>query len=70
MRKRRQKLISIPPKKGTTVTWTEQKLRRFKEVVRKADADGTGPYESFEFEGLEFILSYAKHLIKYIESQR
>jgi hypothetical protein len=46
-----------------TLTWTKDKLKRFKKVYSKAVAENE---ESFFFEGNEFVTGYAKYLIEYL----
>lgn len=47
-----------------TMTWTRDTFENFKRAY-KANSEK----ESFIFEGNEFVTSYAKYLIEYLETQ-
>lgn len=50
----------------TTVTFTPEILARFKRVYRDAvDAHS----DTFMFEGKEYVVTYAKYLIEYLDGQ-
>jgi len=46
------------------MTWTRPILKRFKEATTKAEREHT---DIFTFDGHEFVVAYAKHLIQYLE---
>lgn len=46
------------------IEWTKPLLRRFKDAVHEATTSGK---ESLVFDGHEFLVSYAKYLIEYLE---
>ncbi len=50
--------------KGTTVTWTKSKFEEFKVVWQKAHDQEV---ESFIFEGNEYLVTYGRYLIEYLE---
>ncbi len=49
-----------------TVTFTPEKLKKFKKVYdqHKSDKEAT-----FEFEGKEYLVGYAKYLIEYLDGE-
>lgn len=49
-----------------TILWTRPMLKRFRRAYHIAAADHK---ESFEFDDHEFVTSYAKYLLKYLDSQ-
>ena len=50
----------------STITWTPQKLQRFKRHYKIACDNNQS---QFHFEGHDFLCSYAKYLIEYLEGQ-
>lgn len=51
---------------GKTITWDRPMLKRFKDAL--SDALGQSS-TTFVFDGHEFVISYAKYLIEYLESR-
>lgn len=48
------------------ISWTRPMLERFKKEYQKAVAAKT---DTFIFDGNEFVVSYAKYLIEYLETK-
>ena len=48
------------------ITWTAEKLKRFKSRYLEAVQY---KLEQFEFDGDEYVVGYAKYLIEYLESK-
>jgi hypothetical protein len=48
------------------INWTRPMLERFKKEYQKAVA---AKKDTFVFDGNEFVVSYAKYLIEYLESK-
>jgi len=48
-----------------TINWTPEMLRRFKMAYKDAVA---AKKDTFLFDGNEFVVSYAKYLIEYLDS--
>ena len=51
-----------------TITFTKAKLREFKKVYNKAKI-GADDHKVFMFEGRSVLLSYAKYIIEFLESE-
>lgn len=49
-----------------TITWTRAKLAAFNRAYGSAVIDGN---EQFVFEGHDFLVAYAKHLIEYLKGE-
>jgi hypothetical protein len=49
-----------------TITWTREMLGRFKKAVAAAPGDKDAV---FTFDGHQFVKSYAKYLIEYLETR-
>lgn len=49
---------------GTTVSWTPAKLEKFKVAWKAAD---DAEKESFTFDGNEYLVTYGRYLIEYLE---
>jgi hypothetical protein len=47
------------------VEFTEESFKRFKKAYEDASSEGK---EQFTFEGNDVLVSYAKYLIQYVES--
>jgi len=50
------------------IVWTPEMGRRFKADYAKACLTKT-KYDTFVFDGNEFVLGYAKYLIQYLETK-
>ena len=50
-----------------TIEFTPEKLRRFREAYDKAKMNPLT--DVFEFEGHEFVLTYAHYMIEYLEQK-
>lgn len=48
----------------TMVTWTKEKAEKFRTAWKKADK---AEVESFEFEGNEFLVTYGRYLLEYLD---
>ena len=48
-----------------TISWNRPKLKRFKKALAKAPADR----EVFVFDGHEYLKTYAKYLIEFLEGR-
>jgi len=46
------------------ITWTRQKLKRFKKALKKASKESV-----FEFEGHQFVVGYGEYLVEYLEDK-
>jgi hypothetical protein len=49
-----------------TITWDSDKLKRLKAAYRSAVRAGLEPDDVFSFEGNDFVVAYAFHLIEYL----
>lgn len=49
-----------------TVQFDRPKLERLKAAIKAAEAAGA---ETFTFEGHDYLVSYAKYLVEYLESR-
>lgn len=50
------------------INWTPEKLKRFKAAHLRAGQE-LGPQGVFTFEGHEFLVSYAKYLIEFLDEK-
>lgn len=50
--------------KSKTITWTKEKLDKFRAAWTAADK---AEVESFEFEGNEVLVTYGRYLIEYLD---
>lgn len=50
--------------KGTTVSWTSDSLKKFKAAWKAAD---DAEKESFTFDGNEYLVTYGRYLIEYLD---
>lgn len=57
-----------PSMPSQTVSWTSATFRRFKAAYAAAKKVKTSQ-GTFMFEGNEFVLAYAKHLVEFLEMQ-
>lgn len=52
------------------ILWTPEKLVRFRQALEQAVKSGkTGSFDSFLFEGNEFVTAYAAYLIRFLETK-
>jgi hypothetical protein len=50
----------------TSINWTRPMLERFKKAYEKARS---AEQDTFEFDGNQFVVNYAKYLIQHLDSQ-
>jgi hypothetical protein len=64
----RNQVTNHTPRPRGGVTWTREKLERFKRALKLADARPVRD-ATFEFEGHVFVPNYARYLVEYLESR-
>jgi hypothetical protein len=63
-------ISEIDPMTGKEwITWTPDKLKKFKKAYEKARVKHVNSECSFMFEGHEFVIGYSVYLIEHLNNQ-
>lgn len=53
----------------SVIEWTKEKRDRLEKVYKSEIANGSGRYDTFTFEGHEFVIGYAEYLIQHLNTE-
>lgn len=51
----------------SVIQWTKERSGRLAKALARELENGAGRYDTFEFEGHQFVVGYAKYLLEYLD---